>query len=183
VLYIQETHRNDLELQKNQQTEKGRAERKAEKYRHISNRYAATTIGMNQRHFRSPYGNGRSPYRNSYWRTAIGMQVHSAARRRIKERTIVRQERQRKVFYILFTIFTTVYTIILAFIGATFKFIETMAIVLVKGLLGILGPFYNNSKDAKRGEESKQPIKPRVSPKLGDAIPTPTPITLGTDNS
>ena len=34
-----------------------------------------------------------------------------------------------------------------------------MAIVLLKGLLGILGPFYNNSKGTKKGEESKQPIK------------------------
>jgi len=83
------------------------------------------------------------------------MQVRSAARRRIKERTIVRQERQRKVFYILFTIFITVYTIILAFIGATFKFIGIMAIALAKGLLGMLGLFYNNSKDTGRGEESK----------------------------
>jgi len=111
------------------------------------------------------------------------MQVHSAARQRIKERTIVRQERQRKVFYILFTIFVTVYTIILMFIGATFKFIGIMATVPAKGLLGMLGPFYNNSKGAKRGEESKQPIKPRVSPKLGDTILTLTPITLGTNNS
>ena len=38
-------------------------------------------------------------------------------------------------------------------------FIEIIAIVLVKGLLGILGPFYNNSKGARKGEESKQPIK------------------------
>ena len=30
-----------------------------------------------------------------------------------------------------------------------------MATVLLKGLLGILGPFYNNSKGAKKGEESK----------------------------
>jgi len=109
--------------------------------------------------------------------------VRSAARRRIKERTIVRQKRQRKVFCILFTIFTTVYTIILTFIGATFKFIGTIATVLAKGLLGMLGLFYNNSKGARRGEESKQPIKPQVSPKLGDAILTLTPITLGTNNS
>jgi len=109
--------------------------------------------------------------------------VRSTARRRIKERTMVRQERQRKVFYISFTIFATVYIIILAFIGATFKFIGIMATVLVKGLLGILGPFYNNNKGAKRGEESKQPIKSRVSPKLGDAILTLTPMILGTNNS
>ena len=72
---------------------------------------------------------------------------------------MVHQERQRKVFYILFTIFATVYIIILTFIGATFKFIEIMATVPAKGLLGILGPFYNNSKGAKKGEESKQPVK------------------------
>ena len=58
-----------------------------------------------------------------------------------------------------------------------------MATAPAKGLSGILGPFYNNSKGARRGEKSKQPIKPRVSPKLGDIIPTPTSITLGTDNS
>ena len=68
---------------------------------------------------------------------------------------MVHQERQRKVFYISFTIFATVYIIILAFIGATFKFIGIMAIVLLKGLLGMLGPFYNNSKGARKGEESK----------------------------
>jgi len=94
---------------------------------------------------------------------------------------MVYQERQRKVFYILFTIFTTVYTIILAFIRATFKFI-IMAIVPVKGLLGILGPFYNNSKGARKGKESKQPVKPRSSPKLGHTILTLTSTTLGTNN-
>ena len=46
------------------------------------------------------------------------------------------------------------------FIRATFKFIEIITIVLVKGLLGILGLFYNNSKGVKKGEESKWPIKP-----------------------
>jgi len=30
-----------------------------------------------------------------------------------------------------------------------------MATVLVKGLLGILGPFYNDGKGARKGEESK----------------------------
>ena len=94
---------------------------------------------------------------------------------------MVHQERQRKVFYISFTIFAIAYTIILAFIGATFKFI-IMVIVLVKGLLGMLGLFYNNSKGARKGEESKQPIKPRSSPKLGHAILTPTPAILGTNN-
>jgi len=83
----------------------------------------------------------------------------------------------------LFTIFTIVYTIILIFIGATFKFIRIMAIVLAKGLLGMLGPFYNNSEGARRGEESKQPVKLQVSPKLGDVILTLTPIILGTNNS
>ena len=57
-----------------------------------------------------------------------------------------------------------------------------MAIVLVKGLPGMLGLFYNSGKGAKKGEESKQPIKPRSSPKLGHAILTLTPITLGTNN-
>ena len=94
---------------------------------------------------------------------------------------MVYQEQQRKVFYISFTIFIIAYTIILAFIRATFKFI-IIAIVLVKGLLGMLGLFYNNSKGARKGEESKQPIKPRSSPKLGHAILTLTPITLGTNN-
>jgi uncharacterized membrane protein len=94
---------------------------------------------------------------------------------------MVYQERQRKVFYILFTIFIIVYTIILAFIKATFKFI-IIAIVLVKGLPGMLGLFYDNGKGARKGEESKQPIKPRSSPKLGHAILTLTPVTLGTDN-
>jgi len=96
---------------------------------------------------------------------AIGRRVRSTVRQRIKGRTIVCQKRQRKVFYILFTIFATAYTIILAFIGATFKLIAIMAIVPAKGLLEMLGPFYNNSKGAKKGEESKQPIKPRSSPK------------------
>jgi len=57
-----------------------------------------------------------------------------------------------------------------------------MATVPAKGLLGMLGLFYNNGKGAKKREESKQPIKPRSSPKPGHAIPTPTPITLGTNN-
>ena len=59
----------------------------------------------------------------------------------------------------MFTIFITVYIIILIFIGATFKFIGIMAIVLLKGLLGILGLSYNNNKGARKEEESKQPIK------------------------
>src|ERR1700722_12838687 len=112
----------------------------------------------------------------------MGRWVYSIVRQRIKGRTIVYQKRQRKVFYILFTIFATVYTIILAFIGATFKFIGIMAIVPLKGLLGMLGPFYNNSKGAKKKEESKQPIKPQSSLKLGDIILALTPAILGTNN-
>src|ERR1700721_2217876 len=100
----------------------------------------------------------------------MGRRVYSVVRRRIKGRTIVYQERQRKVFYISFTIFAIVYIIILVFIGVTFKFIGIMATVLLKGLLGMLGPFYNNSKGAKKGKESKQPIKPRSSLKLGNGI-------------
>jgi hypothetical protein len=49
-------------------------------------------------------------------------------------------------------------------------------------LLGILGLFYNNSKGAKKGEESKQPIKLQSSLKLGDAILALTPVILGTNN-
>ena len=95
---------------------------------------------------------------------------------------MVYQERQRKVFYISFTIFIMVYIIILTFIEVTFKFIGIIATVLLKGLLGILGLFYNNSKGARKGEESKQPIKPQSSLKLGDAILALTPATLGTNN-
>jgi hypothetical protein len=96
-----------------------------------------------------------SPCGSRRQQTAIGRRVRSIVRQGIKGGTIAHQERQRKVFYILFTIFTIVYTIILIFIGATFKFIGIMAIVPLKGLLGILGPFYNNSKGARKGEESK----------------------------
>ena len=60
----------------------------------------------------------------------------------------------------MFTIFIIVYIIILTFIKATFEFIKTMATVSVKGLLGILNPFYSDSKGARKGEKSKQPIKP-----------------------
>jgi hypothetical protein len=100
-----------------------------------------------------------SLYESRRQRIVIGRQVYSIVRQRIKGETIVYQERQRKVFYILFTIFIIVYIIILVFIGATFKFIGIIAIVLLKGLLGILGLFYNNSKGARKGKESKQPIK------------------------
>ena len=95
---------------------------------------------------------------------------------------MVPQKQQRKVFCISFTIFVTVYTIILTFIAATFEFIRIIATIPVKGLPGMLGPFYNNSKGAGKGEESKQPIKPQTSPKLIHVIPTPTSATLGTNN-
>jgi hypothetical protein len=123
--------------------------RRRRKHGHISDRCAATAIVINRRHLPSSLcGNRRR-------RIAIGRRVYSVVGRRIKGRTIVHQEQQRKVFYILFTIFTTVYIIILAFIGATFKFIGIIAIVLLKGLLGMLGLFYNNSNSARKGEESK----------------------------
>jgi len=54
--------------------------------------------------------------------------------------------------------------------------------VPAKGLLGILGLFYNNSKGARKKEESKQPVEPRSSPKLGHAILTLTPIMLEIDD-
>ena len=57
-----------------------------------------------------------------------------------------------------------------------------MAIVLVKGLSGMLGPFYNNSKGARKGEESKQFIKLWSSSELGDMILTLIPIILGTND-
>ena len=57
-----------------------------------------------------------------------------------------------------------------------------MATVPAKGLLGILGPFYNNNKSTKKEEENKQPTKPQHSFKLGDAVPTLIPIILGTDD-
>jgi hypothetical protein len=124
-----------------------------QKHGHISDRCVATAIVINRQHLQSSlYGSRRQ-------QIAIGRRVYSIARRRIKVETIVHQERQRKVFYISFTIFIIVYIIILAFIGVTFKFIGIIVIVLLKGLLGILGLFYNNSKGARKGEESKQPIK------------------------
>jgi len=57
-----------------------------------------------------------------------------------------------------------------------------MATVPAKGLLGMLGPFYNNSEGAGKREESKQPIKLQSSPKQGHAILTLTPATLGTND-
>jgi len=58
-----------------------------------------------------------------------------------------------------------------------------MATVLVKGLLGMLGPFYDDGEGIKKGEESKQPVELQSSPKLGDAILTLTPVMLGANNS
>jgi len=46
----------------------------------------------------------------------------------------------------------------------------------------MLGPFYNNSKGVKKGEESKQPIKLQSSLKPGDTILALTPAILGTNN-
>ena len=81
------------------------------------------------------------------------MRARSMVRRRIKGGVIVHQERQKEVFNILFTIFITVYTILLTFTQASIKFIRVIAIGLIKGILEMLGLFYNNS-----GEESRQPI-------------------------
>ena len=88
---------------------------------------------------------------------------------------MVHQERQRKVFCILFAIFIIIYTII-------FTFIKIIATVPVKRLSGILGLFYNNNKSIKKEKESKQPIKPQGSFKLKDIILTLTPATSGTNN-
>ena len=55
-------------------------------------------------------------------------------------------------------------------------------IVPVKGLLGILGLFYNNSEGIKKEEESKQSIELRSSLKLRHAILTLTFIILETNN-
>ena len=83
------------------------------------------------------------------------MRVYKIIRRRIKGRAIVYQGQQRKVFYILFTIFIIIYTIILVFIEASLKFIRAIAIEPAKGILGILGQFYNNSRSIKKGEGNK----------------------------
>jgi len=44
----------------------------------------------------------------------------------------------------------------------------------------MLGLFYNDNRDVKKGEGSKQPIDLRSFPDLGDAVITPTPIILKT---
>ena len=105
------------------------------------------------------------------------MQVYSAVRWRIKGRVIVHQERQKEVFNISFTIFAIVYTILLTFTQASIKFIRAIAIGLIKGILGILGPFYNNS-----GEGSRQPINLQSFPNLEDAVLDPTPTTSKANN-
>ena len=46
----------------------------------------------------------------------------------------------------------------------------------------MLGPFYNNSGDVRKGEGSKQPTNLRSFPNLGDLVLTTTPVTLGTNN-
>jgi hypothetical protein len=78
------------------------------------------------------------------------MQARSAVRQRIKERVIVYQKQQKEVFNILFTIFIIVYIILLAFIQASIKFIRAIAIGPTKGILGMLGLFYNNSEEGSR---------------------------------
>ena len=105
------------------------------------------------------------------------MRARSAVRRRIKERVIVHQERQKEVFNILFTIFITVYIILLAFTQASIKFIRVIAIGPTKGIPGMLGLFYNNSK-----EGSRQPIDLQSFPNPEDAVLDPTPTTSRTDN-
>ena len=45
------------------------------------------------------------------------------------------------------------------FIRATFKFVGIIATVPVKGLLGILNPFYSDNKSTKKEKENKQPTK------------------------
>ena len=74
------------------------------------------------------------------------------------------------------------YTIILVFIGTTFKFIKIMVIVLAKELLGILGLFYSNNKSTKKKEKSKQPTKPQRSFKLRNTVPTLISIIIGTND-
>ena len=97
--------------------------------------------------------------------------------RRIKERVIMYQDQQKEVFNFLFTIFITVYIILLVFIQASLKFIREMATGPIKGILGMLGLFYNNSK-----EESRQPINLQSFFNLEDAVLDLTPIISKTNN-
>ena len=55
-------------------------------------------------------------------------------------------------------------------------------IVLVKGLLGMLNPFYSDNKSTKKEKKNKQFIKLQCSFKLGNTILTLIFIILGTDN-
>ena len=105
------------------------------------------------------------------------MRACSVVRQRIKGRVIVHQERQNEVFNISFTIFIIVYIILLAFIQASIKFIRVIAIGPIKGIPGMLGPFYNDS-----GEGSRQPINLRSFPNLEDAVLDPTPVMSKTNN-
>jgi hypothetical protein len=52
-----------------------------------------------------------------------------------------------------------------------------MAIGPIKGILGMLGPFYNNSE-----EGSRQPVNLRSFSNLEDAVLDLTPATSRTDN-
>jgi hypothetical protein len=52
-----------------------------------------------------------------------------------------------------------------------------MAIGPIKGILGMLGLFYNNSE-----EGSRQPVDLRSFPNLEDAVLDPTPTTARTNN-
>jgi len=49
-------------------------------------------------------------------------------------------------------------------------------------MLEILKPFYNNNRDIKKGEGSKQPINLQSFSNLRNAVPTLTPIILRTNN-
>ena len=57
-----------------------------------------------------------------------------------------------------------------------------MATRSIKGMSGILKPFYNNNKDIKKGKGSKQPINLRSLPNPKDAVPTLSPIILKIGN-
>ena len=72
-----------------------------------------TIIRMSQQYFRSPLF---ETYSRRYGQLAAGMRARCIARWRIKERVIVHQEQQKEVFNILFTVFITVYIILLTFI-------------------------------------------------------------------
>ena len=63
---------------------------------------------------------------------------------------MVHQERQNEVFNISFTIFTTVYIILLTFTQASIEFIRVIATGPIKGIPGMLGLFYNNSGEGSR---------------------------------